>query len=150
MYFFSDTSLSFSTATAVGSWNVAGYQQINLHAWVKGGSGSVYLVAHFNNLLAYQERLTIGPVGPGGWNIAILTKSYPVHAPTLTVTLSDPPTPTEFKLRLYAACCEAPGGLIGRLLWPKQTIEGDLQRKLSEPIDLDALARVSPPAEAGP
>jgi hypothetical protein len=142
MYFFSDTSMHIGASTAVGSWNVAGYQQINVHAWVKGGSGTVYMETYFNNLSAYQEKLTIGPVGPGGWNIALFTKTYAVHAPTMSVVLYNPSTPMDFTLRLYAACCEAPSGLITRLL-PRRAGDGEIHRRLNERVDIDGLARIS-------
>jgi hypothetical protein len=143
MYFFSETSLNISTSTAVGSWNVAGYQELNLHIWAKGGQGTLYMESYFNNLSAYSETLTIGSPGPGGWSTVMLTRTYPVLAPKLTVVLYNPTTPVDFMLRLYAACCEAPSGVIGRLLPPKRPLEGDAERKLNERVDVEALARAS-------
>lgn len=148
MYFFSDTSLHVTTSVAVGSWNVAGYQQLNLHVWAKGGPGALYMESYFNNLSAFSETLTIGSPGPGGWNIVKLTRTYPVLAPKFSVVLYNPPTPVDFMLRLYAACCEAPSGLVARLFRGK-TIEGDAERKLKQSVDIEALERSSIPVESG-
>lgn len=149
MFFFSETSKSISTSTAVGSWNVAGYQQVNVHALVRGGAGTVYMECYFNNLSAYHEKLTIGPGGPGGFNIAILAKTYPVHAPTFSIVLYNPSTPMDFTVRLYAACCEAPRGLIARLFPAWRAAEGEANRTLDQRVDIDALPRVSYQPEAG-
>lgn len=145
MYFFSDTSLHINTSTVIGYWNVAGYQQINVHAYVQGGPGSVYMESSFNNLSAYSEKLTIAAAGPG--NFAVVTRTYQVYAPTLSIVLYNPSAPMDFKLRLYAACCQAPSGLIARLFPMKQTIEGDAQRKLNAPVDIDPLTSDFPPAQ---
>jgi hypothetical protein len=148
MYFFSQTFLNVTANTGlVGSWNVAGYERINVHAWVRGGSGSVGMLFYFNNLQAYAETLTIGPVGPGGWNIASFTRTYSVHAPTLSIVLNNPTTNMDFDLRLYAACC-APSGFFAKLFPAKQVIEGDAERKLNLPVDIEALALRSPQAAA--
>jgi hypothetical protein len=148
MYFFAETSKTITGSTPVGSWNVAGYQQINVHAWVQGGSGTVYMETYFNNLSAFQEQLTIGPVGPGGWNIKILTRTYPVHAPKLSIVLYNPSTQMDFLLRLYASCCER-----RRAFTPpfrtRLAEDGEPHRKLSEDVDVDTLLRAPEQRPAG-
>jgi hypothetical protein len=148
MYFFAETSKTITQSTPVGTWNVAGYQQINVHAWVKGGSGTVYMETYFNNLSAVQEKLTIGPVGAGGWNIAILTRTYPVYAPTLSVVLYNPSTQMDFTLRLYAGCCEPPMGFFSRLFRIKPAEDGEPHRRLSKDVDMNALLRSPDQPEA--
>ena len=66
--------IGVNRAAKRNAWNLAGYQQINVQVWVKGGAGKVYMDFYFNNLSAYQEELVIGGVGPGGWGIATLTR----------------------------------------------------------------------------
>jgi hypothetical protein len=39
MYFFAETWKSITQTSPVGSWNVAGYQQVNLYVWVGGRLG---------------------------------------------------------------------------------------------------------------
>lgn len=146
MYFFSDTSLKVTASTVVGYWNVAGYQQINVQAWVQGAPGSIYLTGSFNNLVGFNEKLTIATAGPG--NFALLTRTYPIHAPNMSIVLYNPSTPMDVMIRLYAACCEARSGFIAWLLPAKQLREGDAERRLNEPVDLEALARTSGPVEA--
>jgi hypothetical protein len=141
MYFFAETSKTITQSTPLGSWNVAGYQQINLHALVQGGSGSVYMELYFNNLSAAQEKLTIGPVGPGGWNIATLTKTYPVYAPTLSIVLYNPSTQMDFKLRLYSACCEPSKGFLTRLFGARAAKDGEAHRELDTKVVTDELVR---------
>jgi hypothetical protein len=144
MHFFSETSLNISTTTVVGSWNVAGYQQLNVQAYANGASGSVQLNCYFNNLVGYDEKITIAP----GSSFGLLTRVYPVYAPTLSIVLSNPTGPMACKVRLYAACCVARIGFIARLFQAK-TFEGDAERKLNQPVDIDALMRPPGQVEAG-
>ena len=149
MYFFAEQSGVVTQSTPLGSWDVSGYQQVNVHAWVRGATGSVYMETYFNQLSAAQEKLTIGPVGPGGWNIATITRTYPVFAPTLSILLYNPSTQMDFRIRLYAACCEPkPGGLslaasrlaqlFGR---SKAAADGEAHRALGREVDAERLLR---------
>jgi hypothetical protein len=155
MYFFSETSKTITPSgnPVLGSWNVAGYQQINLHCRAKGSSGTSSLLIYFNNLQAAAESLTIGPTVPGGWNVAVIARTYPVYAPILFITLSGVTTQMEVMLRLYAACCESKPSVFLRAasslgLFRKRTAaaEGEPYRKLSEEIDLQRL--LGPPEQA--
>lgn len=144
MYFYSETSLNISTSTVVGSWNVAGYQQLNVQAYALGAPGRVQLNCYFNNLVGYDEHVTIAP----GSSFGLLSRTYAIYAPTLSIVLSNPTGPMQCRVRLYAACCEPRIGLIARLFPPK-TIEGDAERKLNQPIDIEALERAGGQVEAG-
>jgi hypothetical protein len=151
MYFFADTSKPAITGTVpIGTWNVAGYQQINVHAWVRGGSGTVSMWLYFDQLLAATETFTIGPVAPGAQGVAIVTRTCPVYAPQLHVVFGNPlTTPTDFRLRLYAACCEPPQrSLLTRLFRIRPAEDGEPQRKLSTDVDIDAL--IPGPDESAP
>jgi hypothetical protein len=143
MYFFSETKLNISGSTVVGSWNVAGYQQLNVQAYAQGGAGSVQLNCYFNNLISYDEKVIISPASSFG----LLSRTYAIYAPTLSIVLSNPTGPMQCRVRLYAACCEPRIGLIARLFPPK-TIEGDAERKLNQPIDIEALERAGGHVEA--
>ena len=101
---------------------------------------------YFNNLSAIQEKLTIGPPGPEGWNTAILTRTYPVDAPTLSIVLYNPSTPMDFLLRLYAACCE---GRRPRLFQSRLAEDGEPHRKLRDDVDVDALLPAPQQPESG-
>jgi hypothetical protein len=152
MYFFAQTFLTpITTSTAVGSWNVAGYQQINVHAWAQGatGPGSVIMKTYFDSLEAYSELLRFAAATPGAPNVTVLAKTYPAHAPTLSVVLYNPSTQMDFELRLYAACCEPPPGLLGRLFPIRRAEDGEPHRRLSQAVDIEALVSVPHQPEAG-
>jgi len=150
VYFYSRTSMTMpaGVSTPIGNWNLAGYQQVNVHAWVKGGSGTSYLQLAFDHLQAAGEPLTIGPPGPGGWNVAILAKPFPVFAPTLSAVLNNSsPSQLDFELRLYAACCEPPPGIVSMVasglmkLAGRQRSAGDgeTHRTLGRSVDMGSL-----------
>ena len=137
MHFFSETSLNISNSTVVGSWNVAGYQQLNVQAYAQGAPGSVQLNCYFNNLVGYDENIVIPP----GRSFGLLTRVYQVYAPTLSIVLSNPTGPMACRVRLYAACCEGRSGLFTKLFSLKAVTEGDAERKLNQPVDIEALER---------
>jgi len=131
-----ETSGNISTATPVGQWNVRGFREVAVHMWFKGAGGAkVYPELYFNGLSAAQETVTIGPAGPGGWNIAIVTKVYPVFAPTLAIVLYNPSVPMDFQLRLCAACCD--GG---------KTPRSKAARTIAKKLDMAKLVRGPQPA----
>jgi hypothetical protein len=152
MYFFQQFSGPISQSTVIGSWDVSGYQQIAIQAWAQGPSGAtLQLNGYFNNLIGVDEKLTLGPAPS---SFAILTKVYPVYAPTLHVVLSNPSASLNVKVRLYAACCEPPTRLtilrkyIGRALaGATPTASAEDHRKLSGPLDLvDLIGSAEQPA----
>lgn len=106
MYFFYEVSQKITTSTPLGDWDLGGYDHVAVHMWIQGPGGTVvYPEFYFNGLSAASEKLQIGPSGPGGWNIAILTKVYPILAPRMGLCLYNPTAPVDFMLRLYAAGC---------------------------------------------
>jgi hypothetical protein len=157
MYFFDQTSTTITQATQIGSWNVAGYQQINLHALVTGAPGTVWMGVSFNNLDAVEERLTIS-APPGGLGFAILTRTYPVCAPTLSVIVNSS-VQIDFRMQLYAACCEPQqSGLtrafsrLARLFGGSAAAaDGEAYRRLGRDVAIDDSLRRAPdqPASEG-
>jgi hypothetical protein len=157
MYFFSETSGSIAPGGSIplGNWNVAGYQQITLHAWVKGGSGTAYLQLYFNGLQAGSETLTITP-SSFSWSVDIITRTYPVFAPTLGVVLGTPSwsSQMDFKMRLYAACCEPKQGVLSGLMTrlfgrPTPAADGEPHRTLGRDVDMESLLPEQPPSDTG-
>jgi hypothetical protein len=133
MYFFYETSTTITTSTPIGQWDLSGYSQVAVHMWVKGAGGAkVGAELYFNSLSAAQETLTIGPSGPGGWNIAILSKVYPVFAPTFSLVLYNPSAQMDFALRLYASCCGTSRAT---------PIADQRKRVLKKAVRMDALIR---------
>ena len=80
--------------------------------------------------------------------MAVIAKTYPVHAPTLGVVLYNPSTQLDFTLRLYAACCEPPPGLLTRLFRIRPAEDGEPQRRRSQAVDIDTLLSVPTRSEA--
>jgi hypothetical protein len=147
MYFFAETSKSITQSAPLGSWNVAGYQQVNMHIWIGGTSGSVYLEVYFNNYSLGAEKLTI----PSGWSFAALSKTYPVYAPTLSAVLYNPSTPMNVVMRLYSACCESKPSVFSFLKRRTAAADGEAYRTLDRDVDMDSLLAASqlPPSERG-
>jgi hypothetical protein len=151
MYFFHETSLQVSQSRGLGQWDLSGYREFALHAWIKGAGGaSCYLEIYFNGLSAAGEQLTIGGTTPGGWGISTLAKTYPVFAPRMAVVLYNPSGPLDLMMRLYAACCESeadstppagpsPWNRVKGMLGRKEPVRREDQRVLSPTVDLASL-----------
>jgi hypothetical protein len=139
MDFFYQTSRTINTTTPLGQWDVGGFREVAVHMWFKGAGGAkVYPELYFNGLSAATETVNIGPAAPGDWNIAIMTKVYPVFAPTLSIVLYNPSAPMDFQMRLYATCCETGSSL--RQLFGGRAAPRD--RTISSTADLASLVSV--------
>jgi hypothetical protein len=97
---------------------------------------------YFDNYAVANEKLTI----PSGLTFAILAKTYPVHAPTLSAVLYNPSSQMNFMMRLYAACCESKPGVflqaasgLGLFKRRMAAAAGEPYRTLDQPVDLDRL-----------
>lgn len=139
MDFFYQTTRTINTTTPLGQWNVGGFREVAVHMKFQGAGGAkVYPELYFNNLSAATEPVTIGPAGPGGWNVVVIAKVYPVFAPTLSIVLYNPSAPIDLEMRLYATCCET--GFSFAKLFGGQGAARD--RTISGTADLASLAPI--------
>jgi hypothetical protein len=133
MHFYYEMDRTIVSSTPLGQWDLSGYREVAVHMSIKGpGGAKVYPEFYFNGLSAAQETLTVGPAGPDGWNVTILTKVYPVFAPTLGIVLYNPTAQMELKMRLYAACCGT---------YRATPIAIQRKRVVKKPITMEALIR---------
>jgi hypothetical protein len=147
MDFFYQTSRTINTTTPLGQWNVGGFREVAVHMKFQGAGGAkVFPELYFNGLSAASEAVTIGPAGPGGWNIRVMAKVYPVFAPTLSIVLYNPSAPIDFEMRLYATCCETDFSFL-RLLGIRA---GPRERIISGTANLTSLVSIGGHEDVAP